>query len=156
MVRESSREPASSGIKWTRSELVTIIDDGTRPKSMRSRPFDGEGVPTQRRVIVDKGVLKGFMYNTIVAKRAGVKSTGNASRGGFTSVPGIGAHNFYMEAGKSSPQDIISATTSAQRNYGLRDRLCQRQFQRRCLRLLDRERQDRLPGERIDCSRKRL
>ena len=92
------------------SELVTIIDDGTRPKSMRSRPFDGEGVPTQRRVLVDKGVLKGFMYNTIVAKRAGVKSTGNASRGGFTSIPGIGAHNFYMDAGKSSPQDIISAT----------------------------------------------
>jgi PmbA protein len=92
------------------SELVTIIDDGTRPKGMRSRPFDGEGVPTQRRVIVDKGVLKGFMYNTIVAKRAGVKSTGNASRGGFTSIPGIGAHSFYMEAGKNSPQDIISAT----------------------------------------------
>ncbi|MDH4257487.1 MAG: TldD/PmbA family protein [Candidatus Aminicenantes bacterium] len=92
------------------SELVTIIDDATRPKGMRSRPFDGEGVPTQRRVIVDKGVLKGFMYNTIVAKRAGVKSTGNASRGGFTSIPGIGAHGFYMEAGQSSPQDIISAT----------------------------------------------
>ena len=92
------------------SELISIIDDGTRPKGMQSRPFDGEGVPTQRRVIVEKGILKGFMYNTIVAKRAGVKSTGNASRGGFTSIPGIGAHNFYMEAGKSSPQDIISAT----------------------------------------------
>jgi PmbA protein len=92
------------------SELVTIIDDGTRPKGLRSRPFDGEGVPTQRRVIMDKGVLKGFMYNTIVAKRAGVKSTGNASRGGFTSIPGIGSFNFYMDAGKSSPQEIISAT----------------------------------------------
>lgn len=92
------------------SELVTIIDDGTRPKGLRSRPFDGEGVPTQNRVIVDKGILKGFMYNTIVAKRAGVKSSGNASRGGFTSVPGIGAHNFYMAAGKNAPQDIISAT----------------------------------------------
>jgi len=92
------------------SELVTVIDDGTRPRGIRSRPFDGEGVPTQRRVIVEKGILKGFMYNTIVAKRAGVKTTGNASRGGFTSIPGIGAHNFYMDAGKSSPQDIISAT----------------------------------------------
>lgn len=92
------------------SGLVTIIDDGIRPKGMQSRPFDGEGVPTQRRVIVDKGILKGFMYNTIVAKRAGVKSTGNASRRGFTSIPGIGAHNFYMDAGKSSPQDIVSAT----------------------------------------------
>jgi len=92
------------------AELVTIIDDGTRPKGMNSVPFDGEGVPTQKRVIVDKGVLKGFMYNTIVARRAGVKSTGNASRRGFTSLPGIGAHNFFMAAGKSSPGEIVKAT----------------------------------------------
>jgi len=91
-------------------KLVTIIDDGTRPKGMNSVPFDGEGVPTQKRVIVDKGVLKGFMYNTIVARRAGVKSTGNASRRGFTSLPGIGAHNFFMAAGKSSPGEIVKAT----------------------------------------------
>jgi PmbA protein len=50
------------------------------------------------------------MYNTIVAKRAGVKSTGNASRGGFTSAPGIGAHNFYMTAGKNSREEIIKKT----------------------------------------------
>jgi PmbA protein len=92
------------------SELITIIDDGTRTKGMGSSPFDGEGVPTQKRVIVEKGVLKGFMYNTIIAKRAGVKSTGNASRRGFTSLPGIGAHNFYMEAGDSKPEDIIAVT----------------------------------------------
>jgi PmbA protein len=92
------------------SELVTIIDDGTRPKGMGSKPFDGEGVPTQKRIIVDKGILKGFLYNTIVAKRAGVKSTGNASRGGFTSLPGIGAHNFFMAAGKNSQEEIIKAT----------------------------------------------
>ena len=92
------------------SDLVTIIDDGTRPKGLGSKPFDGEGVPTQKRIIVDKGVLKGFMYNTIVANRAGIKSTGNASRGSFTSLPGISAHNFYIEAGESSPEDIIKAT----------------------------------------------
>lgn len=92
------------------SEMVTIIDDGTRKKGLRSKPFDGEGVPTQKRVIIDKGVLKGFLYNTIVAKRAGVKSTGNASRGGFTSLPGIGAHNFYMENGSSKPEDILKST----------------------------------------------
>ncbi len=92
------------------SELVTVIDDGTRPKALGSRPFDGEGVPTQRRIIVDKGILKGFMYNTIVARRAGVKSTGNATRRGFKSLPGIGAHNFYMEAGELTPEDIIKAT----------------------------------------------
>ena len=92
------------------SDLVTIIDDGTRAKGMASKPFDGEGVPTQKRTIVDKGVLKSFLYNTIVAKRAGVQSTGNASRGGFRSLPGIGAHNFFMEAGQADPEDIIRAT----------------------------------------------
>ena len=92
------------------SDLVTIIDDGTRAKGMASKPFDGEGVPTQKRTIVDKGVLKSFLYNTIVAKRAGVQSTGNASRGGFRSLPGIGAHNFFMEVGQADPEDIIRAT----------------------------------------------
>lgn len=92
------------------SELLTIIDDGTRPKGLASSPFDGEGVPTQKRLIVDRGVLKGFMYNTIVARRAGVQSTGNASRGGYRSLPEIGPHNFYMDAGKNSPEDIIQST----------------------------------------------
>jgi PmbA protein len=91
-------------------EGMTLIDDGTRPKGLSSCPFDGEGVPTQKRTIVDKGVLKGFMYNTIVAHRAGVQSTGNASRRGYTSLPGIGAHSFYMEAGTVEPEEIIGAT----------------------------------------------
>jgi PmbA protein len=91
-------------------ELLTLMDDGIKPRGLGSKPFDGEGVPTQRRIIVDRGVLKGFLYNTIVAKRAGVKSTGNAARGGFTSLPGIGAHNFYMSAGETPPAEIIKAT----------------------------------------------
>jgi len=92
------------------SELITIIDDATRPKGLESKPFDGEGVPTQKRIIIDKGILKGFMYNTIVAKRAGVKSTGNASRRDFTNLPGIGAHSFYIKAGESSRDEIIKKT----------------------------------------------
>lgn len=92
------------------AELITIVDDGTRAKGMASAPFDGEGVPTERRTIVEKGVLKGFLYNTIVARRAGVRSTGNAARGGFDSLPGIGAHQFYMEAGTAKPEDIVEAT----------------------------------------------
>ena len=92
------------------SDLVTLVDDGIRPKGPGSAPFDGEGVPTGRHVIVEKGVLKAFMYNTAVAKRAGVQSTGNASRGGFTSLPGIGPHNFYMAAGSTPPAEIVKAT----------------------------------------------
>lgn len=92
------------------SNLVTIIDDGLMTKGLASQPFDGEGVPTQKRTIVEHGVLRGFMYNTIVAKRAGVESTGNASRGGFRSIPGIGPHNFYLAAGKNTPEEIIKST----------------------------------------------
>jgi PmbA protein len=92
------------------SDLLTLTDDGTRPRGLASRPFDGEGVPTERRVIVERGVLKGFMYNTIVAKRAGVKSTGNATRGGYASLPGIGPHNFSMAAGRTPPAEIVKAT----------------------------------------------
>jgi PmbA protein len=92
------------------SSLLTIIDDGTRTKSLGSAPFDGEGVPTMKNTLIQNGVLKSFMYNTKAAKRAGVKSTGNASRGGFSSLPGIGPHNAYLEAGKHSKDEIIKAT----------------------------------------------
>ncbi len=92
------------------SDLLTVVDDGTLPKGMASSPFDGEGVPTQRRVIIDRGVLQGFMYNTTVASRAGVQSTGNASRGGYASLPGIGPHAFYVLAGETDPEEILRAT----------------------------------------------
>ena len=94
------------------TELMTLIDDGTIPRGVGSKPFDGEGVPTQKRILVDAGVLKGFLYNTAVAKRAGLESTGNASRGGFRSLPGIGFHNLYMAAGESTPEEIVKATAN--------------------------------------------
>ncbi len=92
------------------ADLLTVTDDGLRPKGPASAPFDGEGVTTRTRTIVEAGVLKGFLYNTIIAKKAGVKSTGNASRGGFSSLPGIGGHNFTMSPGSAQPEDIIKAT----------------------------------------------
>ena len=92
------------------SVLLTLTDDGLRPKGLASAPFDGEGVATMKRVLVDKGILRGFLYNTAVAKRAGVASTGNASRGGFTALPGIGPHNVVMSAGTTPPAEIVKAT----------------------------------------------
>ena len=92
------------------SEMLTIVDDGTKPKGMGSAPFDGEGVPTQKLTLVDKGVVNAFIYNTQVAKRAGTKSTGHGSRRGFTSLPGIGTHNLYVEKGSSTRNEIIAAT----------------------------------------------
>ncbi len=92
------------------SNLITIIDDGTRERGLGSSPFDGEGVPTQKRTLVEKGTVKSFYYNTYAASRAGVESTGNASRRGYTSLPGISTHNILVPAGNHTPEQIISAT----------------------------------------------
>jgi PmbA protein len=92
------------------SSLLSVIDDGTRNRSLGSAPFDGEGVPTMKNILVQNGTLKSFIYNMKAAKRAGFQSTGNASRGGFSTLPGIGTHNIYLEPGKNSPQEIISKT----------------------------------------------
>lgn len=92
------------------SPLLTITDDGTRKRSLGSSPFDGEGVATMKTLLVQDGILKSFIYNTKAAKRAGVASTGNASRGGFSSLPGIGTHSVYLGTGKHSKQEIIAAT----------------------------------------------
>jgi len=92
------------------SSLLTITDDGTLSRSMGSSPFDGEGVPTMKNVLIENGVLKKFIYNTMAAKRAGVSSTGNASRGGFSSLPGIGTHNVFVAKGEHTRNEIIAAT----------------------------------------------
>ncbi len=92
------------------SDLLTIVDDGTRPHGLGSKPFDGEGVPASKRTLVEEGVLRGFLYNTYAASRAGTESTGNASRGGFSSLPGIGTHNLYLKAGSHNPEEIIANT----------------------------------------------
>lgn len=92
------------------SELLSIIDDGTREKGLASAPFDGEGVPTIKNTLVENGILKSFIYNTSAAKRAGKESTGNAARRGFTSLPGIGTHNVYLLPGKHTRNEIIAST----------------------------------------------
>ncbi|HDZ41834.1 MAG TPA: TldD/PmbA family protein [Bacteroidetes bacterium] len=92
------------------SELLTIIDDGTKEKGMASAPFDGEGVPTQKNTLIENGLVKSFIYNTSAARRAGTVSTGNASRRGFTSLPGIGTHNVYLLPGKHTRNEIIAST----------------------------------------------
>jgi PmbA protein len=92
------------------SELLSIIDDGTREKGLASAPFDGEGVPTMKNTLIENGVLKSFIYNTSAAKRAGKESTGNGSRRGFTSLPGIGTHNVYLLPGKHTRNEIIAST----------------------------------------------
>jgi PmbA protein len=90
------------------SDLVTIMDDGLLSKGLGSAPVDDEGVPTQRKKIIDQGVLKGFIYDTATAHKAGTRSTGNAQRGSYERRPGIGTSNFYLQKGSRPPADLIS------------------------------------------------
>src|SRR6195256_509545 len=87
---------------------VNIIDDGTIPGGFGTSPFDGEGVPTRRTVVIENGVLKSYLLNTYTAKKLGLKTTGNASRG-LAGTPGIGAGNFYLQKGDRTPQQIIGS-----------------------------------------------
>jgi PmbA protein len=87
-------------------ENVTVVDDGTIKGGFGSSPFDGEGVPTQRTMVIERGVLKSYLLNTYTAKKLGLKTTGNASRG-LAGNPGIGVGNFFLEAGKKGAKEII-------------------------------------------------
>jgi PmbA protein len=90
------------------SDLVTIVDDGVLKSGIATAPFDGEGVPSQRNVLIDKGVLKMFVYNTYWAKKAKAQTTGSANRG-YQNAPGIGAKNLYIANGTTSFDDIMKS-----------------------------------------------
>ncbi|MGB2698016.1 MAG: TldD/PmbA family protein [Candidatus Zixiibacteriota bacterium] len=92
------------------SNLVNVWDDGTMLKGLGSLPFDGEGIPTQRKKIIDQGVLTSFLYNTYTARKAKTKSTGNARRG-YDSTPYISSMNFFLENGDKKPEDLIRGTS---------------------------------------------
>jgi PmbA protein len=92
---------------------LTIIDDNAMllPSGVGgfgSSPFDGEGLPSLRTVVVESGVLRNYLLNTYTARKLGMKSTHNASRG-LAGTPGIGCGNLYLEPGKLTPEDIIKA-----------------------------------------------
>jgi PmbA protein len=90
------------------SDLVTLVDDGVLPSGVSSAPFDGEGMPSQRNVLIDQGVMKMFVYNAYWAKKAGAKSTGNAGRG-YQTTPFIGNKNLYIANGTSSLEAILKS-----------------------------------------------
>jgi PmbA protein len=101
-------------------ENITVIDDGTlvfdHPSGVKTggygtSPFDGEGLPTRRTVLVENGILKNYVMNTYTARKLGMASTGNASRS-LASNPGIGAGNFYLEPGTLDPAQIIGDVKS--------------------------------------------
>jgi PmbA protein len=96
-------------------ENITVIDDGTlifdqgntKIAGFGTRPFDGEGLPTRRTVLVERGILKNYVLNTYTARKLNMKSTGNASRG-LAGNPGIGAGNFFLEPGTITPRELLA------------------------------------------------
>jgi PmbA protein len=91
---------------------LTIVDDNTMllPTGMGgfgTSPFDGEGLPSLRTVVVENGVLRNYLLNTYTARKLGMKSTHNAARG-LAGTPGIGCGNLYLEPGTMTPEQIIA------------------------------------------------
>ena len=89
------------------SENLTIIDDGIMPGLFGTSPFDDEGVPSRRTVVIERGVLKSYLLNTYAARKLGMKTTGNAARG-LAGNAGIGHGNFYAEPGVQTPEAIVA------------------------------------------------
>jgi PmbA protein len=93
------------------SDLLNVVDDGTIPGALGSRPFDGEGLPTRKKSVVEKGELRSYLLDTYSGKKLGMASTGNASRS-VGEPPGVSPANLYLVPGTDSPEQIIGSVKS--------------------------------------------
>ena len=91
------------------SPLCTIVDDGTLPNRRGSLAIDDEGTPGQYNVLIEDGVLRGYMQDRMNARLMGVKPTGNGRRESFAHVPMPRMTNTYMLAGPHDPEEIIAS-----------------------------------------------
>ncbi len=89
------------------SERVHVIDDGRLPGGLGSKPFDGEGQPTRRNVLVSKGRLETWLLDHYSARKLGLESTGNASRGAG-SAPRVGTTNLWLEPDTGSLDELVA------------------------------------------------
>jgi len=104
------------------SNLVTIHDDGLLDGGLQTWKFDGEGAPSQKTPVIEKGVLKHFLYDNYTANKVGVESTGNAFRGGlapYTFTPVLEATNFTFTQGNKSPANLINEIDNGLIVYGV-------------------------------------
>jgi PmbA protein len=104
------------------SNLVTIHDNGLLEGGLQTWKFDGEGVPSQKTPVVEKGLLKHFLYDSYTANKIGVESTGNAFRGGlapYTFTPVLEASNFTFTQGNKSPENLVNEIDNGLIVYGV-------------------------------------
>jgi PmbA protein len=106
-VQKKSSQFAGKLGKKVSSELLAVEDDATNTEGLGAASFDREGVPHRRNVVIEKGVLKKFLYNTYTARKDGVRSTGNAG-GSTSSPPSVSATNFIIRPGRSSLDALVS------------------------------------------------
>jgi PmbA protein len=105
---QKGRSPLASLVdQAVGSQIVTLVDDGRLLEGPAAAPFDDEGVPTRRTVLIDGGVLKGFLHNTKTATRAGTTSTANAGRGGYRTPPGVSPTNLFLQPRDTSLDDLL-------------------------------------------------
>ena len=95
--------------KMVFSPAITVLDDGLLAEGLGTAPCDDELVPMQRKVIIDRGRLMMFLYNTYTAKKDKTFSTGNGMRGAFKGIPGVGITNLYIEPGKESLSELMQS-----------------------------------------------
>jgi PmbA protein len=86
---------------------ITIVDDPHRRRGLKSKPFDGEGVATSRKLLVEGGRLTGWLLNAASAHQLGLELTGHATRG-VGGAPGVGATNVHLEAGAATPAALMA------------------------------------------------
>jgi PmbA protein len=87
---------------------VTLVDDGRRLDGLASRPWDAEGVPTQRTDVIADGVLRSYLHNSYTARRDGTaRSTGNAARNSYRSTPELGPSNLVLLPGEATAADLL-------------------------------------------------
>jgi TldD protein len=89
------------------SPLITVVDDPTLPHRRGSYAFDDEGIPSQRILLVEEGILKGYLYDRLTAQKDGVKSTGNGRRESYQDKPIPRMSNTLIVPGKTKPEEII-------------------------------------------------
>lgn len=87
-------------------EGITVRDDPLRPRGLRSRPFDGEGLPTRAIDIIEDGLLTTWLMESASARQLGLEPTGHASRG-TSGAPGAGATNLFMQPGVATPEQLM-------------------------------------------------
>lgn len=97
--------------KRVASKLVTLIDDPLMPSGLGSMPFDGEGMLTSCKTVIDEGILKMYFYDSRTARKYGAIPSGNCRRG-YSGAPSVGPTNFYLRQTDVTPEEIIGGISN--------------------------------------------